>query len=211
MPRRNSRTIAVLLLTAWVSAAGCSSDEKPLSPPPKPAKPIPKTAQGSLPSAGGASAKGAQQQASSSRSSVVKVQEQATSVKRRVSGGPQLDFSARKDPFKPYIVQPVAPSKQASRAAKNLNLLPIQSYDVNKFKLVGIIAGLKQNRALIVDPLRKGYVVKEGMQLGNNNGRITRISTDAVEVLEQFKDDNGILRKRTVRLVLTQKSKETVR
>jgi len=90
-------------------------------------------------------------------------------------------------------------------------MLPIQRYDVNKFRLVGIIAGLKENRALIIDPLGKGYVVKVGMSVGSNQGKIVRITASAVEVLEQFSDDNGKIRKRTVRLTLSQKGKESVR
>ncbi|GAM07842.1 pilus assembly protein, PilP [Geobacter sp. OR-1] len=125
-------------------------------------------------------------------------------MKRVAVSETQIDFAGRKDPFKPYIIQPVTPVRKAGQA-KIQNALPIQSFDVNKFKLTGIIVGLKENRALIVDPYRKGYVVKAGMLLGNNNGRITKITGDAVEVLEQFRDDNGILRKRTVRLVLPQK------
>jgi Tfp pilus assembly protein PilP len=49
------------------------------------------------------------------------------------------------------------------------------------------------------------------MLLGNNKGRITKISNNGVDVLEQFRDENGVIRKRTVRLALPQKSKETVR
>jgi len=133
------------------------------------------------------------------------VQSQASSLRRTVTAASQLEFSGKKDPFKPYIVQAPVPSKKESASVKNVNALPIQSYDVSKFKLEGIIAGLKENRAMIVDPMRKGYVVKVGMQLGNNNGRITRISGDSLEVNEQFRDDDGKLRKRTVRLVLPQK------
>jgi type IV pilus assembly protein PilP len=205
MIRRNSRKIAVLLMTVCVAAVGCKKEVKPVPSTAKPAKPVPQTVQKQSSSAKGASSKETQKQVSSSRTPLKGVQQQTSSMKRIAVAGTQLDFSVKKDPFKPYIVQPVAPVKKEPGLGKNVNALPIQSFDVNKFALVGIIAGLKENRALIVDPFRKGYVVKAGMLLGNNNGRITRISGDAVEVLEQFRDDNGKLRKRTVRLVLPQK------
>jgi len=205
--RRNSRKIAVLLLTVCIAAAGCSKEEQTSPPPVKPAT---AAVQNRATSAVNPKLKCVQKQTTSSKVALKGVQQQNSSL-RRVADSEQLDFARRKDPFKPYIIESAAPVIKGGRSARKVNTLPIQSYDVNKFKLVGIIAGLKQNRALIVDPLRKGYVVKAGMQLGNNNGRITRITSDAVEVLEQFRDDDGKLRKRTVRLVLTQKSKETVR
>ena len=205
MTRRNSLKIAVLMMTVCVAAAGCKKEEKPLPPSAKTTKSLPQAVQNQSTSAKGSPLKGVQKQLSTAITPLKGVQQQSSSMKRVTVSGAQLDFSGKKDPFKPYIVQPVTPVRKDSVSSKDVNALPIQSFDVNKFKLVGIIAGLKENRALIVDPFRKGYVVKVGMQLGNNNGRITKISGDAVEVLEQFRDDNGILRKRTVRLVLPQK------
>jgi type IV pilus assembly protein PilP len=205
MIRRNSRKIAVLLMTVCVAAAGCKKEVKPVPSTAKPAKPLPQTVQKQSSSAKGALSKETDKPGSSLLTPSKGVQQQASSMKRIAAVGTQLDFTGKKDPFKPYVVLPITPAKKESSLGKNVNALPIQSFDVNKFALVGVIAGLKENRALIVDPFRKGYVVKAGMQLGNNNGRITKISGDAVEVLEQFRDDNGILRKRTVRLVLPQK------
>jgi len=201
MIRRNSRMITVLLMTVCVAAAGCKKEENHLI---SPAKLPPKPVQKPSTSAKGVPSKSIQRGVSSSKGSMQGVQHQTSTMRRVAIQGGQIDFTGKKDPFKPYIVQPAAPVRKDA-STKNINALPIQSFDVNKFKLAGIIAGLKENRALIVDPFLKGYVVKAGMQLGNNNGRITRISADSVEVLEQFRDDNGILRKRTVRLVLPQK------
>lgn len=205
MTRRNSRKIAVLLLVFCVVAAGCKKEDKSVSSPAKQAVAPKQAVQGQITSAKSTQPMGAQSQYSSARMASKGVQQQFSSMKRVAVAETHIDFSGKKDPFKPLIVQPVTPAKAKKTSAKDANALPIQNFDVNKFKLVGIIAGLKENRALIVDPYRKGYVVKVGMLLGNNNGRITRISGDAVEVLEQFRDDNGILRKRTVRLVLPQK------
>ena len=82
---------------------------------------------------------------------------------------PQLDFSGRKDPFKPFIVQQQSALRAPERRARAIDMLPIQSYDVTKFKVSGIIAGLKENKALVIDPAGKGYVVKQGMLIGSND------------------------------------------
>jgi type IV pilus assembly protein PilP len=82
---------------------------------------------------------------------------------------------------------------------------------VTKFRISGIITGLKENRALIIDPTGKGYVVKEGMLIGDGDGRITRITSTFIEVIEQYREDTGRIKKRTIKLTMPQKSKETSR
>jgi type IV pilus assembly protein PilP len=70
---------------------------------------------------------------------------------------------------------------------------------------LGIITGLKENSALVVDPGGKAYVVKSGMEIGKNGGQIHKISNTSIEVIEQYRDENGKIRKRTVKLTLPRK------
>ena len=83
--------------------------------------------------------------------------------------------------------------------------LPIQSYDTEKFRITGIITGIRENSALVVDPTGKGYVLKEGMQIGSNDGRVKKVTASSIEVEESFRDDNGKVRKRIVKLTLLRK------
>lgn len=140
------------------------------------------------------------------------VQKQQSSAVNAVKTESQLDFSTKKDPFKPFITEapPVAAKQQGPAAplvktGKLGDILPIQAYDVTKFKVSGIITGAKENRALIIDPAGKGYVVRQGMRIGNNDGHISRISASAIEVVEQFKDENGRQKKKTIKLTMPQK------
>jgi len=124
-----------------------------------------------------------------------------------VNQGGELDFRNRTDPFKAYAPAVAAPTGAAgpTAARRSEDLLPIQSFEVSKFKVAGIIAGLQENRALLIDPTGKGYVVHTGMKIGNNDGRITRITSSSVEVVETSRDDSGRIRKRTIVLTLTKK------
>jgi type IV pilus assembly protein PilP len=118
----------------------------------------------------------------------------------------QFDFSSKKDPFKPFVVVQATPSKSPEALNKALrNALPIHSYDVNQFKLIGVITGSRESQAMVTDPGGKGYVLKVGMSIGKNDGKVTSISTRGVEVLEQFKDDNGRVRKEHISLTLPRK------
>jgi type IV pilus assembly protein PilP len=173
------KTVPVLLVVVLLVSFGCTKKEQPL---PQPSQPKP-VAKPSPP-----------------------VQVQASSAKTAAASESLLDFTNKKDPFKPFAAEPAAQAQAKSGGvARTGDLLPIQSYDVNKFRISGIITGLKENTALVVDPAGRGYVVREGMIIGINDGRINRITPAAIEVVEQYRDDNGHLRKRSVILTLPKK------
>lgn len=131
------------------------------------------------------------------------VQKAVTSAAAAV--GPSLDFTNRKDPFRSFVVVAPKPTTPTGRRSARELLLPIQNYEVSQFRVIGIVAGLKENSAMIVDPAGKGYVVRKGMLIGRNDGRITRITPSGVEVYEQFRDDSGKIVKRTIKLTLPRK------
>lgn len=135
------------------------------------------------------------------------VQKQASSALRLPTAPVnQFDFSNKKDPFKPFVVVKAEPKNSPESLKITLrNSLPIHSFDVSQFKLIGIITGGRENQAMVTDPGGKGYVLKVGMLIGKNNGRITSISSSGVDVLEQFKDDNGRVRKENIKLTLPRK------
>lgn len=170
-----SHISALLLLSAIICVGACKKEEQ------KPAAPAPKSAV----------------------KPVVPVQKRISSALPAAPGSAQLDFTTKKDPFKPFVV--VAPKAPSVSGKPRLGMLPIQNYDVAQFKVIGIVAGLKENRAMIVDPAGKGYVVRPGMLIGKNDGRITRITSSAIEVLESYRNDSGKVRKNVVKLTLPRK------
>jgi type IV pilus assembly protein PilP len=178
--KANNRSffLASLLVAALVFLGCKKKEQPPPPPPPKPAAQIP------LP-----------------------VQKQSTSARTAGIAVQTLDFSTKKDPFKPFAAEAAAQQAKAKPTAKanTEDLLPIQRFDVNKFRVSGIIAGLKENTALIIDPEGRGYVVREGMLIGNSDGRISRITPSSIEVVEHYRDDNGHNRKRTITLTLPKK------
>lgn len=182
MTRKSSLSVAALLLA--LGLVGCSKE----SPPPPPAQPAQPAKHPAAPAA--------------------PVQKPVSSA--QAAPGQVLDFSRRTDPFKPFTPAPaVPPQAKAERPDEPQrpvgDQLPIQGYETSKFRVAGIIAGLRENRALILDPSGKGYVVQQGMQIGSSNGRITRITPSAVEVQESYKDERGRLKKRTIVLQLAKK------
>lgn len=176
---RNRVSLLVIIAGLLLALLGCKKNTEP--PPP------------SAPTAHPATAK----------SPATPVQRQFSSAASPSAGPARLDFANRKDPFRPYL-QPKAEKNVALRA-RPANLLPIQSYSVEQFRVTGIIAGLRENKALVVDPAGKGYVVKTGMNIGSNNGVITKIGPSFIEVAEKYRDDAGKTKKRLVKLSLAKK------
>ncbi|MFZ4855444.1 MAG: pilus assembly protein PilP [Desulfuromonadaceae bacterium] len=118
----------------------------------------------------------------------------------------QFDFSNKKDPFRPFIVVKSEPKRSYDTIKKaQHDSLPIHSFDVNQFKLIGIVSGVRDNKAMVTDPGGKGYVLKVGMTIGKNDGRIVLITANGVDVVEQFKDESGKTRKETIKLTLPRK------
>jgi len=135
------------------------------------------------------------------------VQIQASSSLRILTSSVnEFDFSTKKDPFKPFVAVKIETVNSPESNKKTLHdSLPIHSYDVSQFKLIGIITGGRESKAMVTDPGGKGYVLKVGMLIGKNDGRIVSINISGVEVLEQFKDDNGRVRKEHIKLSLPRK------
>lgn len=130
------------------------------------------------------------------------VQQPVSSVKLPPAATNQFDFSAKKDPFKPFIV---ADKAAAGKKMARKDALPIHSFDVSQFRLIGVVADPKGNKAMVVDPQGKAYVLRLGMTIGKNEGRISQIATSGVDVVEQFRDDNNKVRKETIRIPLLRK------
>ncbi len=193
MAKRNNKNILLTVAILCVLVLpGCKKKQEP----------APVTAERPV---GAIQVSTAVQKPMSTAKKVIAIQGQDSSSKK-VAPKSNLDFANRKDPFKPAIFAVTqVPNGSAKGVDINLNLIPIQRFEVERFKITGIIAGLKENRALIVDPDGKAYVAKTGMLIGPNNGKITRITANTVEVDETFKDDAGRIKKRTVKLALQRK------
>jgi type IV pilus assembly protein PilP len=91
----------------------------------------------------------------------------------------------RRDPFVPLsrIRKPLGKTEEPAT--------PLQKYDLIQFKLVGVIVGKGEPKAMVVAPDGKSYILAEGVKIGKNNGVIISISTEAVRVEEKYYDFSG--------------------
>lgn len=107
--------------------------------------------------------------------------------------------SGKVDPFTPLISE-TAPSEQtqtpnapapAAKVKKDVPLTPLQKFDISDFTLVAVISTPQGAKALIEDPTTSGFVVKEGMIIGKNDGIIKKILKNSMLIEEKIVDPQG--------------------
>ena len=91
----------------------------------------------------------------------------------------------RRDPFVPLsrIRRPIEASVEPAT--------PLQSYDLNQFRLAGVIVGKGASKAMVIAPDGKSYILSEGVKIGKNNGVVITISSESVLVEEKYFDFSG--------------------
>lgn len=94
------------------------------------------------------------------------------------------------DPFEPLYRNH---SRRAASKKKARARTPLEAIDPSQLKLVGVMLSDKGNQALVEDASGKGYVVREGIYIGTNAGRVTRILKDRLIIEENIEDVHGKL------------------
>lgn len=88
-------------------------------------------------------------------------------------------FRTNLDRFAPTVEIDADP-EQAEVTPKT----PLEYYDANNYRLVLIMSGTAQAKALVIDPRDKAYIIQVGTLIGNRNGKVTSISATAVTIDE---------------------------
>ncbi len=94
------------------------------------------------------------------------------------------EVSGRRDPFLPYT----SPKSVAVNEEEEI-ISPLQRFDLDQLKLIGIIWDIKKPKAMFLDPQGKGYIVGKLDKVGRNRGYIAEIREGEVIILERFVGD----------------------
>jgi type IV pilus assembly protein PilP len=107
-----------------------------------------------------------------------------------------VESDRNRDPFRSFLVQ----NQQVSKQALNQRKVELAQYSIDELKLVAIVQGADQPRAMFVDPSGKGTVVYRGtfvcrpevVHIGGSNGpeyqlnwRIDRIRDGDVVLIRE--------------------------
>jgi type IV pilus assembly protein PilP len=85
---------------------------------------------------------------------------------------------------------------------------PLQKYDLNQLKLVAIIVGTGEGSAMVQDSEGKGYIIKKGVYVGTNFGKVKTVLKDRVIIEERYKDYTGQVKEKEIILRLHPSAEE---
>lgn len=100
------------------------------------------------------------------------------------------DPSGRRDPFESLVT-----IKKSLGPALDVPKTPLQSYELGQLRLIGVIIGKGQPRAMVVAPDGKSYILSKGIKVGKNDGVVKDITSEAVKIEEQYFEFTGEVRK----------------
>lgn len=121
----------------------------------------------------------------------VKTKAETKTVKEQAEPAP-IPYSynpiGKRDPFRSYLEElsrRVAETRRVGRREET------EEFELDQYRLTGIITGTAQPRAMVEDPNNRGHVLRVGSRLGKHGGRVTRISARGIVVSEQTRDATG--------------------
>ena len=106
----------------------------------------------------------------------------------------QQDFQyspiGKRDPFRSYLTAMAARREEEDQSRKKQ---PTERFEMDQYRLTGLLTGSGQPSALVEDPEGKGHTLTMGSRLGRNGGRVTRITSDKIVVVEEFRGPKGAI------------------
>lgn len=101
-----------------------------------------------------------------------------------------------RDPFRPATMR----KKIVQRPRENLS--PLERFESNQLKIVGVVWDMKEPRAMVEDSAGLGYTIKVGTPIGSSDGVVKAIHRNEVVVEEVYFDVYGARKKRDVSMKL---------
>ena len=102
----------------------------------------------------------------------------------------------KRDPFRAFL------SLGGKGVEDETPRTPLQRYEIDEYRLVGIIWGIDRPRALVEDPDNVGHVMEIGTYIGKNWGKVTQITASEVVVTEEYQTIDGELVVNPIRMSL---------
>ncbi len=116
------------------------------------------------------------------------------------------------DPFEPFYLEPSRPPDGGDTAVSDNGISPdfdrnreeLESYPLDALRMMGTLEKGEQFWAILRDPDTIIHRVQVGNYIGQNNGKITGISEDRIELLEIIPDGRGGWEERDAEMVLAE-------
>lgn len=110
------------------------------------------------------------------------------------------DPTNKRDPFMPFNLAPPPNGDDT--------LTELQKFALGQLKLKAVLLGLDEPKALVENAAGKGFYVKKGTLIGNENGVVVDIVTDKIIIVEESTDFAGNTKSRKVEMTLRSKDQK---
>lgn len=94
----------------------------------------------------------------------------------------------KRDPFRSYLA---ILEESGEKEKTGQKIIETTLYELDQYKLKGLITSTAQPKAMVEDPQGRGWVIKLGSRLGKAGGVVTRISREGIIVTEEFRSPTG--------------------
>jgi len=112
-------------------------------------------------------------------------QEAVPQVAAEDGESPPYNPVGRRDPFRPFMFD------LRKREPENVELTPLQRYDLGQLTVVGTLWEMNPPRAMVEDSAGMGFIVTIGTPIGRNGGVVAAIEPRRVIVEEKTVDFYG--------------------
>jgi type IV pilus assembly protein PilP len=133
------------------------------------------------------------------------VNQPADQVPQMQSGVAQDGFvydpTGKRDPFQPFAVErppvvqvkeePIVPTPSVMTPVPVVPTTPLQGFDLDQLKLVGVIWDVRNPKAMVRDPVGKLHIVRKDTKIGRNSGFVSTIREGEIVVIEPMME-NGL-------------------
>lgn len=114
--------------------------------------------------------------------------DETTEVEEAESGYTYSPIGKR-DPFRSPFEDLLAMDREQRGSEERLT--PLQKWDLEQLRVSGIISATARPMAMVVDPEGHGHMVRRGVLIGRNWGRVTAIRRECLVITEQMRDPTG--------------------
>lgn len=127
------------------------------------------------------------------------VKEERARVKPRIDPLPEIrthesfvyTASNMTDPFAPFNLKPQQTASGGPRPDRNRRREPLEEFPLDALKMVGTLTRANQSWAVIVAPDGTVFRAKVGDHVGQNFGRIRKISDSKIDLVELIQNPIG--------------------
>jgi type IV pilus assembly protein PilP len=117
------------------------------------------------------------------------VKKVSSTTTQQQEAAPQFSYSpvGKRDPFYSYLAEVQATVETQTERARE----PTETFELDQYRLTGLVTGTAQPRAMVEDPDGKGHAISINSRLGKRGGIVTRISNEGIIVTEEFRTPTG--------------------